>query len=54
MSLKSVSCLGQVSDISDIYLMCLTDVPDIGECLGGVSDIFNIYLRYLTDVPEIS
>jgi hypothetical protein len=38
MSLKSVSCLGQVSDISDIYLKCQTDVVDIGGCLGGVSD----------------
>jgi hypothetical protein len=53
MSLPSVSCLGQVSDISDIYLKCLTDLPDIGECHGKVSDISDMYLKCLTDVPDI-
>jgi hypothetical protein len=53
MSLKSVSCLGQVSDILDIYLKCLTDVRDIGQCVGVVSDMTDIYLKCLRDVPEI-
>jgi hypothetical protein len=53
MSLPLNSGLGEVSDIWDIYLMCLTDLPDIGECRGQVSDRSDIYLKCQTDVPDI-
>ena len=54
MFLQSVSCLGQVSDISDIYLMCLKDVPDISYLSCQVSDRADIYQKYQTDVLDIS